>query len=161
MPPLFHKRLESVTQHGVPKYHAVRILLISNILVIRMAQLSEIIKSTAHIHLFFRLHIEQRQIHGASPAVSGMFGNIFLRKQSILFKFRIKVLFHFHVIRIQRPVHKVGYSHLRAVSVEYFEPVSLRDQIVTHLFKCCGSFLCQERQRLLITGYALADKIVG
>ena len=90
-----------------------------------------------------------------------MLGNISLREQSIFLKFRIEVLFHFHVIRVQSPVHKVSYSHLRTVGVEYFEPVSLRDQIVTHLFKCCGSFLCQERQRLLITGYALADKIVG
>lgn len=81
MPPLCRDRLKTVVHHGFPQDHAVFILLLCKIGIIGMAELSEIVECSAHIRFFLRLHVKQCQIYRTSAAVTGMAGNIPLRKE--------------------------------------------------------------------------------
>ena len=161
VPPLLLQRLEAVGEHGIAQDHAVRVLLLGDAGIVRVAELAEIVEGAAHIHLALRDHIKQRQIHGAAPAVAGMLGDIAQGEQNILLELRIEVLLHARIVRIQRPVHEIRHRHLRAVGVKDLQTIALPNEIVADLPQGGRSLLRQQRHRLLVAVDPVADEIVG
>ena len=161
MPPLFFERTEAVLHHDLPQHHTHRILFFRDFRIVRVAELTEIIKGSAHIDFPLRVHVKQRQIHRAAPAVAGMLRNIPLREEDGLIQFRVEVFLHAGILRIQRPVHKVRDCHLRAVSIEDLQPVALTHQLIADLFQRGGSLCRQHGQRLFVSVDAVSYKIVG
>ena len=148
-------------QHGLSEDHTVIVLFLCDVLVIRMAQLPEIIKCPSHVHFLFRGHVKEGQVNSAAPAVSGMFVDIALWEQDILVKVRIKILLHTGIIRIQRPVHEVGHRPLRTVGVKDLQAVSLLNQFIAYFLKRRGGLFCKKRQRFFISVYPSAHKVVA
>ena len=147
--------------HRFAQQHAVFILLRGDARIIRMAELSEVIEGSAHIHFLFRLHIKQGQVQGASAAVSGMIADVSLREQHILLQLRIEIFLHPGILRILCPVDKIGDSALGPVSIIDLQTISLLNQVIAHLLQSLGSFLRQKRNRLLIAVDPVTDKVIG
>jgi hypothetical protein len=91
--------------------------------------------------------------------VAGLFRNISLRKKHFFFQFRIKILLHTGIFRIQRPVHKTGHGLLGTVGVEDFQAVALRYELVADIFQCNRRLFGQKGDRLLVTVNTVAYKI--
>ena len=70
MPPFAVKRRKSVPHHDIPEVHAVQVLLVGDSPVVGMGFFAEQVKWASHVNFFSRLHIEQRQIHRASPRMA-------------------------------------------------------------------------------------------
>ena len=87
-----------------------------------MGRFAEEIERTAHIDLFSRPHIEQRQVHRAAAAVAGLFGNVSLGKEILLHQIGIKIRLHTHILILNPPIDKMLYRADRAIGVEHFEP---------------------------------------
>ena len=90
-----------------------------------------------------------------------MLRNVSLREKDLLIQLGIEVFLHFCVVRIQRPVHEMGDSLLRAVRVKDLKAVALLHQLVADFPERRGGFLRQECQRLLVSVDPLSHKIIG
>ena len=97
VPPFLGEGQEASPEHGAAKEHAVGVLFFGDARIIRMAQLSEKVKGTAHIEFPLRPHIKQRQIHGAAAAVAGMPGDVAAWDQIAFFETGIEVRLHARV----------------------------------------------------------------
>ena len=182
VPPLFHKRLETMTHHRLAENHAVAELHSVDFATFRrhvvreltrvftclgiaapvgMALLAKPVKSTAHIDLFLRRHVEKCQINSASSAMARLFSDVALREQDGFVQIRIEIGFHPNVIRILRPVHEMSDGFLRTVGIEYLQTVALLLHIIAHCFQCLGCLNRKQRRRLLIAVDTITDEIVS
>ena len=90
MPPLAVDGPETISDHDALQEHPVGVLFFGDAPMIRVGHLAEEIEGAAHIQLLARLHVQQRQVDGAAPAVTGKLGDITLDKQLLLFQLREK-----------------------------------------------------------------------
>ena len=125
-----------------------------------MAQLSKVVKCPTHVNFFLGGHIKQRQVNRAPPRMPGVFHDVLLREQHILIQFRIEILLHPGIVRIQCPVHEVCNCFLRPVGIIDFQAVALLLQIITHFLQRGGRFLRKEGKRFFIAVDTVSHKVV-
>ena len=161
MPPFLGQGPEAVLHHDLPQQHAHLVLLRGDALIVRVAQLAEIVEGAAHVDLPLRAHVEQGQVHRAAAAVAGMLVDVALGEELVFFQLRIEIFLHPGVVCVQRPVHEMGHRHLGPVGVEDLQPVAHAHQLVAGLFQGGGGLRGQKSQGLLIAVDAVAHEIVG
>ena len=130
-----------------------------NARIIRMAHFAKEIKRAAHIDILLLCHIEQRQVHSAAAAVSGMLGNVVLRNDVLLVQLRIEIRFHPDIRRIFRPAHEVIHAFLRTVSIENLQPKPLLHCFIADCLQRFRCFPGQQSNRFLISIDPLPDEI--
>ena len=160
MPPFAEDGVESVTHHGFLQEHTVLKLFLCNPFRIRMGYLAKIIKRASHIHFFSRVHIQQRQVNGTSPAVTGTTCDIPSRKQFLLLKVRIKERLHALIQIIHAPQDKMLHSARRSVRVKNLQSESLNIEFVAHRLKCACRLLSYDGTGFLIAVDSLTKKII-
>ena len=90
-----------------------------------MGHLAEHIEQASYIHLFAGLHIEKRQVNGASPAVARPFGDVPLDEQLLFFMLEIEIRIHADILIFNSQQYEVLDRAHRAVRVEHFQAAAL------------------------------------
>ena len=129
--------------------------------VIRMAELSEKIKGTAHIRFPTLRCAEQRQVYRAAPAVAGALCDVSSGYERGFFQIRVEISLHALIFRVRGPAHEMGDGGLRTVGVVDFQPEAFRCQIAADQAQGLGSFPGQQCYGLLIPVDPAAYKVEG
>ena len=126
-----------------------------------MGYLTEKIKGAAHVHFSAGAHIQQGQVDRASTAMGGLARDIASLEQLLLFQIRIKIWLHAQIQILNAPQNEMPHRPGRTVGVINLQPIALYIHLIGHSFERSGCFFCQKCNRLFITVYPLAHKIVG
>ena len=125
-----------------------------------MGHLAEHVERTSHVDFLTGLHVEQRKIYSAPPAVRRLGCDITFGEKFLLYEIRIKIFLHADVIIFYTPHDEMLYGTLRPVTVKHFHPVTLDIKLVAHCLKRSCRLFGNYRAWLFISVNLIADEII-
>ena len=125
-----------------------------------MRDLAEHVEGASHIDFFPCLHIQEREIDRAAPAVARPAGDIALSEQLLFFQGRIKIGLHAKVQILDPPQSEVFDRSHRPVCVKDLKAVPLHICLIGSALERAGRLFGEQRAGLFIPVNTVPDEII-